>query len=478
MRKFMEFWNRDVGAQWLPFERKRIEQFSQVKPNQNVSLSGSVKQINDRTFALVPTRFSNQTYLICKNLTERLPDENLPVRIEGHSKRVGLTQAKRGSTFFEGDLVIDVMNWQEEKPIIRHTDLYEYFGLSEDYSLKDFKREALYSIEDLDPEIGEFLVFAMLGTSSFERSMGGINLTLYDASKSGMSRSVLGRLRRLIPPDMGQRHVVKTRFGAFSLQYDYGFFIANADMAKLTPEARHLLENRTRSSFKFRQASLSLHSKQKGPTSFSDKPCTLSDIPTCIPETTEVHKISFHPDYDSFKFMLIHHMHQPQIPNPRQTLASLSKKMEKLVEDYDYDRIQLTQHGYLNANIHARPTSIFRQSLAHIRAHEIDKITPAEMLKGLDYFEWNLRYVSEIWEDKFKLRKKPIRSRDKVEYGKIRRIIRRYDQGNGVSEKVIVEEAGMRPQKTMQLIHEMDKNAWIYYCDYQGNNKCWRLTFG
>ena len=478
MRKFLDFWNRDRGALWLPLEHRRIEEYSKVKPNQHFSLSGHVKQINDSTFALVPLPFSNQAYHVCRNFTERLPNENMPVRIEGQARRTGLRPVKRGSTYFKSNLLLHVMNWQKEKPVIRHTDLYEHFGLYKDYSLEDFKREALFSIEDLDPEVGDFLVFAMLGTSSFERSMGGINLTLYDAAKSGMSRSVLRRLRRLIPPDMGEQHVEKTPYGAFGLRYNYGFLVGNAD-AKLTREASHLLENRTRFSFKFRQASLSLHSKQKAPASFSDKPCALSDIPTCIPETTRVHKISFHPDYDSFKFMLLHHMHEPQIPNPHETLTHLRKKMEELVEDYDLDRSELTRHGYLNANLDARPTSIFRQSLAHVRAHEVDKITPREMLKGLDYFKWNLQNVYSIWEERklFKLRGKPLDLPDKIEYGKIRRIIRRYDEGNGVSEKVIVEEAGMKPQKTMQLIHEMDKLAWIYCGDYQGNYKCWRLTY-
>lgn len=73
MRKFIEFWNRDLGALWFPFEHKHIKEFSQVKPNHHVSISGYVKWINDKTFALIPTPFSNQTYLVCKNLTEKLP---------------------------------------------------------------------------------------------------------------------------------------------------------------------------------------------------------------------------------------------------------------------------------------------------------------------------------------------------------------------------------------------------------------------
>ena len=160
MRKFIEFWNRDVGALWLPFEHERIKDFSQVKPDQHVSLSGYAKQINNRTFALVPTPFSNQTHLICRNFTERLPNENSPVRIEGHARRTRLSQAKPASVFFEGDLLIDVMDWREEKPIIRHTDLYEYFGLSKDYSLKDFRREALRVQMDYDEVIIELINIA------------------------------------------------------------------------------------------------------------------------------------------------------------------------------------------------------------------------------------------------------------------------------------------------------------------------------
>jgi len=469
----IEFWNRDVGALWVPFEHKQIREFSQVKPNQHVSIAGYVKWINESTFALVPTPFSAQTYLVCKNFTERLPNQNSYVRVEGNTKWTRLRQVTSTSGRFRGTLVTHVINWQEEEPIVKHTDLHEYHGLSKDYSLKDFKNDLLYPIQDLEPEIEDFLVFTMLGTPSFERYMGGVNLTLYDATKSGMAKSVLRQLNRLIPSDIGEQSVVKTPFGAFGLNYDYGFLVGNAD-TRLTPEVNRLLENRTRLSSKFRQASLSLYSKNKAPSSLSDKPCALSDIPTVVSETTKVQKRLFNPDYDSFKFILIQHMHQPQIPNPTETLIDVTKRIEKLVESYGLDPIHLTQHGFLNANINARPTSIFRQSLAHVRAHQIDTITASEMKKGLDYFEWNLRYVYEIWEDLFKKRTNPSHLPEKTEYGKIRRIIRRYDKGNGVSEQVVTQEAGMNIRKTTELIGEMRRIGWIY----ETNTKCWRLTFG
>ena len=163
-------------------------------------------------------------------------------------------------------------------------------------------------------------------------------------------------------------------------------------------------------------------------------------------------------------------MHEPEIPESTDILVNISKRMETLVESYGLDSAQLSQHGFLNANRNARPTSIFRTSLAHIRAHRIDKITPQELKKGLEYFEWNLDHVYTIWEDKFKT--KTSKLPDKNEYGKIRRIIRKNDQGKGVSEKMIIQEVNMKPQKTLELLLEMYRIGWIYEIGHM----CWRLT--
>ena len=72
------------------------------------------------------------------------------------------------------------------------------------------------------------------------------------------------------------------------------------------------------------------------------------------------------------------------------------------------------------------------------------------------------------------MKKKSSKLPDKTEYGKIRRILRKNDQGDGVSEQMIIQEAGMKPQKTSKLIYEMRNLGWIY----EIKNKCWRLTHG
>jgi hypothetical protein len=468
MPKFIDFWNRDSGTYWFPFEKKQMNEFSKVKPNNQTSICGYVKWMDDTTFALLPTPYSNQTYLVCNNLTGKIPNHNSYISVEGNTKWTGLRQINSIVTGCYGELILNVKDWKEEKPVFEHTNLYEYFGLSRDFKLKDFQKDLLCSVEDIDPTIKDFLTFTMLGTSSFEEFMGGINLTLYDESEKGKPKSLLKQLTRILPKDIDKQHIIKTPFGAFSLRYETGFFTGNADK-QLSSRINNLLENRLCGNSEFKQASLSLHSKNKAPQSFEDKPCALSDIPTVISGTTRVRKALIKPDYDSFKFMLIQHMHEPQIPESTELLVNISKRMEELVESYGLNSIQLSQHGFLNANRNARPTSIFRTSLAHIRAHRIDKITPQEMEKGLEYFEWNLDHVYNVWEDKFK--KKTSKLPDKNEYGRIRRIIRKNDKGKGVSEKTIIEEANMKPQRTLDLLLEMHRIGWIY----EIGHRCWRL---
>ena len=82
----IDFWRRDFGATWLSFERKAINEFSKVNPGEKVSISGYVKWVGKSIFVLVPTLFSNQTYLTCVNYADKKPLENSYIRLSGNAK--------------------------------------------------------------------------------------------------------------------------------------------------------------------------------------------------------------------------------------------------------------------------------------------------------------------------------------------------------------------------------------------------------
>ena len=79
----LRLWKREFGALWVPFEREKIIEFSRVKANERITISGYVKWINNKSFALVPTLFSNQIHLLCVNNTERRPTENSYITVSG-----------------------------------------------------------------------------------------------------------------------------------------------------------------------------------------------------------------------------------------------------------------------------------------------------------------------------------------------------------------------------------------------------------
>ena len=453
----IRFWRREFGSLWLPFERERFLEFSKVKVGEVVSIRGYVKWVNDKVFALLPTPFSNQVYLLCYNLTERKPGENSYIEIQGKVDWLQTRNIHPKSTIFEAEKIIYVDDWADAKPDLTLPKL--------NFGYRDFVEDLTYRIRNLEPKIADFLAFTALSTPPFYQKVGGINLTLYDSTTQGLPQHVIKEIRRAIPPDIHELHTVKTPFGRFAIRYKYGLFSANADK-KLPRDMEIFLTKRTRIHIKdFDEVSLSLYSERQKPRTIMDPPCSLSDIPTVIPEETEIGRkpILPFPEFDSFKYMIIQQMKTPVIENYEGILVNIVDKLEKLREKYGLNPVHLSKYGFLNANYNARPESILRQALAYARAHNINTVNPELANKILDdYFEWNLSYVYEIWEDLIEKPGIPLSLR--VEYRDIIRILRRH--GPDVSEETIISEAEtearIKPHETKKRLKIMENEGLIY----------------
>lgn len=469
----MKFWQRESGALWLSFERNRINEFAQVKPNQKVSISGYVKWISKSIFALVPTMFSNQIYLICVNYTNDRPAENSYITISGSSKLDKLRPKKLRpqSNYYEGTLLIEVYDWICAKPKfeIPKTNL----------NYKDFKTELTARIEGLEPQIRDFLAFTAISSPMFYENVGGLNLTMYDSTKLGLPRSVVKELKTVIPEDIGNLHKIETDYGRFGMRYKYSFLTKDADIPLSKQTETLLFHKQSKLMPEISETSLAMFSAKDKPITIEDPPCCASDIPTVVPETTSIIRGKVGIDqFDAFNFLMASHMKTPVISELDTSLAGISKKLEKLSYDYDLEPKHLTQYGFLNANYNARPTSILRSCLAHARAQDIDSINPNHVAQIFDtYFKWNFEYVYEIWDD---LLAKPLIHGEKmaslkVKYRDIIRIIRKYHSSNlpGVSRANIIREAKTKSQDTEQLIQECI-NAGIIYQPVQGFYKLTR----
>jgi len=376
---------------------------------------------------------------------------------------------------FDSELILYVEAWRKVMPdFFYYTDPHEFFGLSSDFTLKDYKRDLLRTVEGLEPKIEDFLVFSSLGAPLFgieKWQKGGFNLTMYDSTQSGLSRLVLNVLKSAIPSDISRTNTLETSFGRFGMKSSFAFFARSADK-QLSKRVEGFL---TRSgTSRYDEISLGLFSKSSQPNSFLDKPCGFGDVVTVIPETTDVlQKKRSDLDPNTFKYMLAHQMLKPEVEEVDTIMSDLGTRIEGLRESFGLDPLQLTQYGFLNANNSARPSQILRQALSFGRSHNGGIMRREDVRRVFeDHFTWNFEYVYEIWEDLFKKRTHSLP--DRPEFGRIRRIIRKYDEGNGVSESIIVGEAGIRPTKTSELLAAMYKIGWIY----ERTSRNWRLTYG
>ena len=453
----IQFWKRELGALWIPFEKERIIEFSEIKPNEQVTLSGYVKWISSRAFALVPTLFSNQIHLMCLNNTEKRPAENSYISVSGSTRRFGLTSITKDSRFFDSKLILEVYDWKYSKP--------DFKIPKDETKFEDYKRNLTSRIEGLEPQIEDFLAFTTISTPTIQGSSGGVNATLYDSTKSGIPKKVVKEVKKAIPKGMGNICTINTELGKFGLRYQYNYFTGDADKPLSGITEKFLTHNVSG----FDESSLSLFSKNDRPLSIEDPPCSLSDIPTVTPEITTI--VGGKPvidEFDALRYLMISHLKTPIIQDFDRSITTIVTELEQLTENWDLPSKQIGKYGFLDANYNAKPTSVLRQCLAYARAKNVDVVT-VDLVRQVfeDYFMWNFEYVNGIWED---LLTRPIVD-DKtmmvslrVKYREVIRILRKNHSSKevGVSKETILSETKLSPLEMSKLLEDCLRDGVIY----------------
>jgi hypothetical protein len=456
----LRLWQRETGALWLPFEHERIKEYSNIRVNEQTSVSGYVKWVDNAVFALIATPFSNQTYVTCINYSKDSPGENEYITVTGLAKLANFRSLTARSRRFNGDLIIEVYNWENNKPSI------EFPQLNFDY--KNFRQGLTSRVEGLEPQIRDFIAFSAISSPAFLESLGGLSMTMYDATKANLPAKVVRELKAIIPQDMGATEKIETPYGRFQLRYKYAFVSEDADkpLSQRTTDlfshkASKLLPPDT-------ELSMSLVSKNNQPNSIEDPPCSLSDIPTVIPENTIVNRLRPVIDqFDALKFMMVNHMKTPIINDLQSSQEHIVDGLEKLVDSYGLDPAHLTKYGFLSASYNAKPQSVLRQSLAYARANDILVAGPELTSKVFrDFFEWNFKYVYEVWEDLLATKitdQKNLASLN-IKYRDIIRIIRKYHSSRelGAKKSYILKEAKTPPHETEQLLRDCLNEGIVY----------------
>jgi hypothetical protein len=456
----LKLWQRESGALWLPFEHERIKEYSSIKINEQVTVSGYVKWVDTAVFVLIPTPFSSQTYLSCINYSQSCPAENEYITVSGLAKLSNYRPVTPRARRFNGDLIIEVYNWANDKSAMELPQL--------NFDYKNFRQGLTSRIEGLEPQIRDFIAFSAVSSPAFLESLGGLNITLYDSTQSNLPAKVVRELKAILPQDMGAMQRIETPYGRFQLRYKYAFVSGDADKP-LTARAADLLSHKTSKLLPpDTELSMSLFSKNSQPASIEDPPCSLSDVPTVLPEDTCVNRSRPVIDqFDALKFMMVNHLKTPVINDLQASQVQIVDGLEKLVDSYGLDPAHLSKYGFLNASYTAKPQSVLRETLAYARANDIHVAGPDLTGKVFkDFFEWNFKYVYEIWEDLLatKITSQKNLASLNIKYRDIIRVIRKYHSSRepGAKKIYILKEAKTPPHETEQLLRECLNEGIIY----------------
>ncbi|MEM3433568.1 MAG: hypothetical protein QXI12_02435 [Candidatus Methanomethyliaceae archaeon] len=458
----IKFWDRD-GSAWLPFEVRKIFEFEDIKRRphgSNVSVGGFVKWVKDRLFLLLPTPFSYQNYLPCLNQTERGPKENSYVEVEGRVfSDYSVVRGVRGAPILLSiPKVIQVLNWREERE-----EIPAFVVERGEYNYSWFKEDLTFRIEGLEEKQEDFLAFVALSAPPFFGQAGGITSTLYNSARRSTSRQISRELLRVIPPDINRVKVLETPYGSLRLRYKFSLFTASADALLREEEDSKVWHRLAPVRPVMDEVSLSLYSQRRAPVTIQDPPCSLSDIPTVVPEEAYVN-VEKRGDFcfDAFKFVISQQMRSPVVENF--SLMKIADGLERLRRDFGLSPEQVGRYGFLDANYNARPASVVRMALAHARAKGASVVDEASALRAFDeYFRWNFEYVMEFFEDL--LRSPTIYSLSlDSNQRRVLRVIERYDDPNGVDRETIASEvADVSPYALDELLRDLrDKHRLIY----------------
>jgi hypothetical protein len=171
--------------------------------------------------------------------------------------------------------------------------------------------------------------------------------------------------------------------------------------------------------------------------------------------------------FDALKFMMVNHLKAPVINDLQSSQKKIVDGLEKLVDSYGLDPAHLTKYGFLSASYNAKPSSVLRESLAYARAYDVNVVGPDLTTKVFgEFFEWNFKYVYEIWEDLLatKITSKKNLASLNIKYRDIIRIIRKYHSTRepGAKKICILKEAKTSPHETEQLLKECLNEGIIY----------------
>jgi hypothetical protein len=460
----LSFWERCYGPTFLDYELSKMMEFARAKKAERVKISGYVKRVRDDCFLLLPTLYTPQIYLPCFLAEgEPLPPENAYVNIEGVSQWTNLRND--GSTQFQGEQAINVQTWCKtslesvlEKPRM---------------DFNQFKSELFAPTYNVEPIIQDLLAYQIVSCPSFEQFLGGLNISLYDATNHKAARDVAKVVGMIVPRDLGKPHTISSSFGETQLRYKFNLINIDADRSFALSLAEAMTNRRTSGALS--ELSISISSGKSRPKTLEDLPCSLTDFPTILNENADLTTARIDPNLDAFKYMLHQHLVAPEVENSVAITDTIQERLMQLPNHYDMSSDTLARCKMLDASYTGRPQSILRLALAACRANNLSSVTRDYATKIYEeYFLKNFENVYQTWSETDLFRKKGISLPDlSGDEQKIVRVVEAHESTDKkhATFREIADETKLDDFILSKLLFDLTQRKSFLYEAHQG---CYR----
>jgi hypothetical protein len=422
---------------------RRLKEIHEAKMMRKPEVSGYVKNIGKNRFVLLPTFLTPQEYLSCVCAGGVVqPRENDYIRIVGHTSYSSVRTL---------EIIVD--DWLPDKPELPQIDVMAF---------KDFKEEVFARFLNVEPLIQDLLAYQIISSPPLSNQIGGLNICMYDSTKERLALRMIRDFQRIVPSDIGKPFKIKLPTGGrFVVKYKYTFIPGNADHL-LSPRIRKALQEKT--NFRsFQEISVSLGSKKDMPRTLTEPPVGLSDFPTVLNEQTDVSRKKLDPSLEAFKYMLVHQMYTPTVPEIDSMMTDIQDRLLKLQESYDVAKHQVSRYGILDTSCWGKSSAVLKLTLARARAQGLNEISSDEVRGTFkEYFVKNFENVHEVWNDLF--RKEGLSllelSRDERE---IFRIVEKLQSSKEcVPFKTISKELSQIKEYALEaLINDLSNKGWL-----------------
>ena len=400
----LRYWDRTFGPEFPPFELSAIKEFYEAARIARPSLSGFVKRLGRKHFALLPTLYSTQIHLVCTCPKDmRLPPENAYIHLEGERRwRTRERIDRRDKTQGEKEVIVE--KWDLSSP--------EWLkAVKPNMSFDEFKDNIFANVFNLEPSLRNFVGYLITSSPSFEEFLGGLNLSIYSESRNTPARSLVSQIRKQIPRDIGKPYRVNTVFGDFSLRYKHIWTRVDADRS-LSKKVTGIMTDRTARTIPFDEVCLSLASAKTKPLTLDEPPCTLSDLPIVVNPEVEVIKKDLDPNLEVFRYMQIQHYTNPIVEDMEETVSSrVCDRLIKLQTSYEVPPHLLGRFNFLDASYRGKPQSILRLALAEARTQNKNSVSTEGISHAVQAFAENFDNNYEAWRELFTEEARSVRAK-------------------------------------------------------------------